>query len=164
MSIRKMTFPGIDKFHEIMQKFSMHFLGDSGAVQYFLREKVQDLKLPAVPEVAAGVIDRLLDYAWPGNVRELANVVEREILLNPHRPLTFKHVNPATQSEACEIEERREGAEKLNDVIKQHIQRGLEKTGGKVHGPDGAAELLGVNANTLRNRMNKLGVSYGRKS
>ena len=133
-------------------------------LQYFLREKVKDLKLPVVPDVAAGVIDRLLDYAWPGNVRELANVVEREIILNPHGPLTFKHVSPATQLEACEPEERREGADKLDDVIRQHIQRVLEKTGGKVHGPDGAAELLGVNANTLRNRMNKLGISYGRKS
>jgi len=36
-------------------------------------------------------------------------------------------------------------------------------TGGKIHGPGGAAELLGINPNTLRGRMNKLGVMYGRK-
>jgi len=27
----------------------------------------------------------------------------------------------------------------------------------------GAAELLGINANTLRNRMNKLGIEYRKK-
>jgi DNA-binding protein Fis len=39
----------------------------------------------------------------------------------------------------------------------------LVKTGGKVHGPNGAASLLGVNPSTLRNKMNKLGIQYGRK-
>ena len=36
-------------------------------------------------------------------------------------------------------------------------------TKGKVHRPGGAAELMGINPNTLRNRMNKLGIPYGRK-
>jgi hypothetical protein len=35
---------------------------------------------------------------------------------------------------------------------------------GEIHGPGGAAELLGVNPSTLRNRMNKLGIEYGRQS
>jgi len=30
-------------------------------------------------------------------------------------------------------------------------------TGGKIHGPGGAGELLGMNPNTLRYRMRKLG-------
>ena len=63
-------------------------------LQHFIREKIQDLKLPSVPDVAPGVIDRFLEYAWPGNVRELANVVEREMILNPHGPLTFEHIIP----------------------------------------------------------------------
>jgi DNA-binding protein Fis len=51
----------------------------------------------------------------------------------------------------------------LDDVVTAHINKVLIKTGGKVHGPDGAASLLGVNASTLRNKMNKLGIQYGRK-
>ena len=35
-------------------------------------------------------------------------------------------------------------------------------TGGKIHGPGGAGELLGVNPNTLRNRMRKLGIPFRR--
>ena len=51
---------------------------------------------------------------------------------------------------------------KLDNVIIQHIQKVLRLTKGKIHGPGGAAELLGVNPSTLRNRMNKLGICYGR--
>jgi transcriptional regulator with GAF, ATPase, and Fis domain len=133
-------------------------------LQYFIREKVNELKLPAVPDVTPGVIDRLLAYAWPGNVRELANVVEREIILHPHGPLTFEHVNPVEQPKTSDVEGQHETTDNLDDVIRHHIQRILQKTNGKVHGPGGAAELLGINANTLRNRMNKLGIRYGRKN
>ena len=35
-------------------------------------------------------------------------------------------------------------------------------TDGKVHGPDGAASLLDLNPSTLRHRMDKLGIAYGR--
>jgi hypothetical protein len=40
----------------------------------------------------------------------------------------------------------------------------LSETKGKINGSDGAAAILGINPNTLRNRMKKLGIEYGRKS
>ena len=43
-----------------------------------------------------------------------------------------------------------------------HIQKVLKITNGKIHGPGGAAELMGINPSTLRNRMNKLAIPYGR--
>jgi hypothetical protein len=33
-------------------------------------------------------------------------------------------------------------------------------TGGNIHGPGGAGELLGVNPNTLRNKMKKLEIPF----
>jgi transcriptional regulator with GAF, ATPase, and Fis domain len=51
---------------------------------------------------------------------------------------------------------------KLDEMIINHIQKVLKITKGKIHGPGGAAEVLGVNPSTLRNRMNKLEISYGR--
>jgi hydrogenase-4 transcriptional activator len=45
----------------------------------------------------------------------------------------------------------------------QVLNRILLKTNGKIHGLGGAAQLLGINANTLRNRMNKLGIGYKKK-
>jgi DNA-binding protein Fis len=51
-------------------------------------------------------------------------------------------------------------SENLDDMIIEHIEKILLKTKGKIHGIDGAAQILGVNASTLRNKMNKLGIKY----
>jgi transcriptional regulator with GAF, ATPase, and Fis domain len=53
---------------------------------------------------------------------------------------------------------------KLDEVISHHILQVLSKTKGKINGADGAAAILGVNPSTLRNRMKKLGIDYGRKN
>ena len=50
----------------------------------------------------------------------------------------------------------------LDVVTTRHISRVLEVAKGKINGPEGAAALLGVNPSTLRNRMKKLGIQYGR--
>ena len=52
---------------------------------------------------------------------------------------------------------------KLDEVMSRHIRRVLEMTKGKVHGKGGAAEVLGINPSTLRNRMNQLRIPYGRR-
>jgi transcriptional regulator with GAF, ATPase, and Fis domain len=51
----------------------------------------------------------------------------------------------------------------LDAVVSNHITRVLEMTGGKVHGELGAAQMLKVNPSTLRKRMRKLGIPFGRK-
>ena len=52
---------------------------------------------------------------------------------------------------------------KLNQVVSRHIQQVLEMTKGKVHGPGGAAERLGINSSALRNRMTQLAIPYERR-
>lgn len=44
----------------------------------------------------------------------------------------------------------------------EHIRRVLRMTKGKIYGPGGAAELLDINPNTLRSRMRKLSIPFGR--
>ena len=46
----------------------------------------------------------------------------------------------------------------LDEVNRMHIQQTLRHTRGKIHGPGGAAEFLGINPNTLRFKMRKLGI------
>ncbi len=131
-------------------------------LQHFISLKSKELKLPAVPTVSPGVTDLLMDYHWPGNVRELQNVVERALILNPSGPLTFAHMNLQAQNKNKVLLGEISGSDNLDEITSQHIRHVLKKTDGKIHGPGGAAELLGINANTLRNRMNKLGIEYGR--
>ena len=129
-------------------------------VQYFIQLKAKELKLPAIPKLSDGAINDLIAYHWPGNVRELQNIVERALILNPTGPLHFEHLKHSIHSKPRAViqEPQTEPIEKLDDVIVRHIQLVLEQTEGKIHGPAGAAELLGVNASTLRNRMKKLGI------
>lgn len=51
----------------------------------------------------------------------------------------------------------------LDEVITEHIESIVQYCGGKISGPGGAAEILKVNHNTLRKRMQKLNISFGHK-
>jgi formate hydrogenlyase transcriptional activator len=46
----------------------------------------------------------------------------------------------------------------LDENERVHIRRALAVAGGRIHGPQGAASLLGINPSTLRSRMQKLGI------
>jgi hypothetical protein len=50
----------------------------------------------------------------------------------------------------------------LDEVMAAHIRKALDKANGKVEGENGAASMLGINPGTLRGRMKKLNVPYGR--
>jgi transcriptional regulator with GAF, ATPase, and Fis domain len=132
-------------------------------LQHFVDLKSRELKLPAIPSVTPGSVESLMAYHWPGNVRELQNLVERALILNPTGPITFEHLGPPMAEGNPLQRESSENVATLNEVASQHIREVLQQTGGKVHGKGGAAELLGVNASTLRNRMNKLGIRYRKK-
>ena len=143
-------------------------------IQYFIAQKAKEMKLPSIPELLPGTMESLLDYLWPGNVRELENIVERAIILNKNGPLDFSALLPSTTGTSSiqekagskkrpEIENETDKSANLDEVISSHISRTLEKTEGRVHGPGGAAEILGINPSTLRNRMKKLGIKYERE-
>ena len=51
----------------------------------------------------------------------------------------------------------------LDGVVGNHIQKVLKMAGGRIEGKDGAAEMLKIKPGTLRHRMRKLGISFGRK-
>ena len=47
-------------------------------------------------------------------------------------------------------------------MISNNIKSVVERTNGKIHRPGGAAEILGVNPSSLRNKMKKYGIKHGR--
>ena len=135
-------------------------------VHHILEHKRIELRLPAAPELEFGTIDVLMEYDWPGNVRELANLIERALILHSGGPLRLEVVSGQQHSATTSAKRSASAAPesiRLDDVVRDHITRVLERTDGKIHGPGGAAELLDINAGTLRNRMNKLGIEYGRR-
>jgi transcriptional regulator with GAF, ATPase, and Fis domain len=137
-------------------------------VHHFVSLKAKELRLPEVPMIAEGALERLLEYDWPGNVRELANVVERALILSAGGQVDFKLMDGLStgtaQLTAASIPVPRSEADDLDTVMSMHIKSILARTGGRIYGPGGAADLLGINASTLRSRMHKLGIEYGKQS
>ena len=139
-------------------------------VHYFIQKKSRELGIGGMPTVDTQTLDLLMNYDWPGNVRELENTVERALILRKGKVLDFgelllapeagQAVRDTTETEASPVQ--RLDALELDQVISRHISQVLEMTQGKIYGPAGAADLLKVNPSTLRNRMKRLGVPFGR--
>jgi DNA-binding NtrC family response regulator len=133
--------------------------------QYFVGVLAKELRCPKPRLTEAGVA-RLQSYDWPGNIRELRNVIERAIIVARGnalefdlpmaisapvpRPPVFEMGNAAQPEFLTEPEIQRRERENLWMV--------LEKTGWKIKGADGAAELLGVKPTTLISRIKKMGL------
>jgi len=134
---------------------------------HFIERKGKELKLTEKPVLASGAIERLMAYDWPGNVRELENLIERALIQSRGDMLSFETFS-APQVPAGREVTRDEGRNRtvlsLDEINAQHIRQALEMAGGKINGPGGAAQLLGLHPNTLRTKMSKLGIPYGRKS
>lgn len=134
--------------------------------RHFVGQKSMELGIAIPPAIAPGALDRLISYSWPGNVRELENIVERELIRHRKGYLRFDYLLPREGKGETETFSGDVGGGSLNldEAMAVHVSKVLKLTKGKVHGPGGAAELLGINPNTLRGRMNKLGILFGRKS
>ena len=133
-------------------------------LHYFLNQKCRELNLPSPPPPDAESLARLQTYNWPGNVRELQNVVERALITSGNGPLRFPDFAgaPPAPAHPQPPTPRTETLPTLNAINAEHIRKAMRAARGKIQGTGGAAELLGVQANTLRARMRKLGISYGR--
>ena len=133
-------------------------------VQHFMMKKAREIGLNEIPSLAPGAIDRLTHYSWPGNVRELQNAVERALILSQGKPMTFDGIGEsAPKMEPDNLLVHHGEAGGLNRAIVEHIKHALETTGGRVGGEKGAAKLLQMNPSTLRTKMRKLGIPFGRK-
>jgi transcriptional regulator with GAF, ATPase, and Fis domain len=130
-------------------------------VQHFIGTKAKELKIGDPPKLAPGAMDVLVAYDWPGNVRELQNVIERAMILYQSEPLRFDDLvsSPSKTLAESSVQSSTDILE-LDAMVAEHIRRVLHKTGGKISGPGGAAKLLDMNPNTLRDRMKKLGIRF----
>ncbi len=112
-----------------------------------------------VPEVPAPLLTELRGHGWPGNVRELINVLERALVVSRGGSLRLADRLSPDPGQLAQRSGERTGGPRLDDVVRQHIEAILEATEGRISGPKGAAELLGLNPSTLRGRMRKLGLA-----
>ncbi len=104
-----------------------------------------------VATVDRRTLDLLTAYDWPGNVRELENLVERAMIVSRGDTL---EVDPTwLRSRPTDGAAPRSTA--LADLERKTILDTLERCGGKIYGPGGAAEALGLKPTTLYGKMRK---------
>ena len=120
--------------------------------------------------ISASATERLKNYLWPGNVRELQNVIERALILSRGPFLELDSDLAVSGPEVLPVAPSGEAVETrpswpssptlptLEEVERAHISAVLQQTRGVIEGTKGAAKTLGMHPNTLRHRMEKLGI------
>jgi transcriptional regulator with GAF, ATPase, and Fis domain len=148
-----------------------------------LRERKADIAILAVafieaacsrfhrtcPVLTQGQLWQLSDYEWPGNVRELQNVVDRAVIKAPQGNLQFDVPNHPGRSarEQPPGDSASSGscgqvavvkADEMKRRERENLAAALRQCCGKIYGPGGAADLLGIPPTTLNARVKKLGL------
>jgi DNA-binding NtrC family response regulator len=133
--------------------------------KYFVGLLARELKCPK-PRLTEAGVGSLQNYDWPGNVRELRNVIERAIIVANGKALEFDLPMPKVAAmSSLPIFETSAAAEpefltepEIQRRERENLRVVLQKTGWKIKGADGAAELLGVKPTTLISRIKKMGL------
>jgi transcriptional regulator with GAF, ATPase, and Fis domain/ligand-binding sensor domain-containing protein len=141
-----------------------------------LRERKEDVELLAkffidryaktlkkrIHAVTKSALDVLEAYPYPGNIRELENIIHRSVIICKGETISDQDilVNVESLSKGVLDNGERDSFVTLEGMEKRHILRALEQANWKISGPSGAAERLGLHHNTLRHRMQKLGIPF----
>jgi formate hydrogenlyase transcriptional activator len=121
-------------------------------------------------------MENLMNYPWPGNIRELHNVIERAVIVSADSTLRLDRdlmpvaavAKGSDAHESDDPEDRQADLKSpkplltLDEIERNHILAALQHAGGVVDGPKGAAKILDLHPNTLRHRMEKLGLKSSR--
>jgi len=120
---------------------------------YFGNKYCRKLNRPR-PHMEPEAIKMLMGHIWPGNVRELQNFIERIIILKSGQTVTGDDIKTVLGGAL----EQNGQAITLAEVEKNHIEKVLQKTRGRVAGNSGAAELLDIKRSTLQYKLKKFGI------
>ena len=142
-----------------------------------LRDRVEDIPLLAMHflkligrrigradlRISEADVQRMQAYGWPGNVREMQNVLERAVIISAGHNL---HIELPEQSGSRSESPQVAGNEDSGIATEQQrrqrdreaIVQALQRSGGKVFGPGGAAEILGLKPTTLASRIKRWGI------
>lgn len=134
-----------------------------------LRERKRDIPLLAdhflkkyaeknntgVEAITESAMRQLMSYDWPGNIRELEHLIERHVLLSTEKEITVFEL-PASM--VTPLQELPGKLKTMDEMERDHILTALKASKGKVSGPGGAAEMLGLPAQTLYSRIKRLGI------
>jgi len=118
-------------------------------VDFFVQEFAENMG-KRIENIPRKTIEALQRYSWPGNVRELRNVIERAVIVS------------TTDILSVELAQLKKGTISRMGTLKEaecaYIMDVLERTGWRIKGPGGAAEILGLKPSTLYSTMSRLDI------
>jgi transcriptional regulator with GAF, ATPase, and Fis domain len=132
---------------------------------HFLDQAAQRYGRPGV-RLTERAMSTLEGYTWPGNVRELQHVIERAVLLSPGRTLRLEGVL-AESDDTTRAKSSAPARDVPRAVIREsdwrrreqeNLRTALQLAQGRIYGPDGAADMLGIKPTTLISRLKALGL------
>ena len=128
--------------------------------RFFAEAFARHLNRP-IPQLSEAALMHLQGYDWPGNVRELEHLIQRAVLRCKSGWILAQDVavgGGRAKGTANPLADGGDDFIPLAQMEKQYIEKALAATNGVVSGPKGAAQLLGINAETLRSRIRKHGI------
>jgi transcriptional regulator with GAF, ATPase, and Fis domain len=127
---------------------------------HFAKKSAEKMNRPN-PGITRAVMSQLTAYDWPGNVRELQNAVERAVILSAGEPLHFDIPDSKSASTPRTADDKpsKPAVLTIAELKRQETENilgALKQAQGKVFGPAGAAQLLGMKPTTLASRIKAL--------
>ncbi|MCJ7716362.1 MAG: sigma 54-interacting transcriptional regulator, partial [Anaerolineales bacterium] len=107
----------------------------------FLFHKKYEKKITGISKQSYVVANK---YNWPGNIRELQNVIERAVISSHGDTLRIDVLEGSSVIMKADQELKESGPIKLDDVERAHILKILDQCSWRIHGDNGAAELLDI--------------------
>lgn len=132
----------------------------------FLHRTTQKLLRPEIGLTQAALL-QLQNYDWPGNVRELQNVIERAVIVSTGNRLRLDLETAKAVPETFHTTPIEKGLDhiltepEMRLLERQNIESALKQCNGRIYGPQGAAQLLGLPPTTLTARIKKMGIKKG---
>jgi DNA-binding NtrC family response regulator len=127
-------------------------------VEYFI-ERYARKAGKTIRRVNRRTLEHLQSYPWPGNVRELQNVIERSVILGDTDEFT---ADESWLAAPRRVDNRLAKSGTLAAQEKAIIEDALRASGGRVYGPSGAAERLGIPRSTLESKIRALRINKSR--
>ncbi|HTB61762.1 MAG TPA: sigma-54-dependent Fis family transcriptional regulator [Polyangia bacterium] len=121
-------------------------------VNYFLDRYARKAG-KSIHRVNKRALQHLQSYPWPGNVRELQNVIERSVILCESDEFT---IDESWLSAKPSVDGKLKVSGSLAVREKAIVEEALRAAGGRVFGPSGAAQRLGIPRSTLESKIRAL--------
>jgi formate hydrogenlyase transcriptional activator len=123
-------------------------------VHYFVTQHSREMQ-KSIRRIPRAAMNALANAPWPGNVRELENFIERSVILTQGEDLEVP-IHELRGPALVATQAGKTALPTLRESERKAILAALKASDGKVSGPGGAAERLGLKRSTLRNKMNRL--------